>query len=174
MINLLEYIKQNYQTHFKDLSINEANAFDIDLFEKIKDNVSSNESSSKSPGISAFAQGRKKESSSSSPDYSLNFDELYIIAFPNFLDQYDKFVDLAVRRDVNQEKYQFQDINSNLNQSKEQNIQKSQDQGSSFEQEALAVSIESDDCLKTSAFTQGGNLYCKPLSFSQFYVKSEI
>lgn len=41
MLNLLEYIKQNYQSHFKDLIINDNNAFDVELFNKFKDNASS-------------------------------------------------------------------------------------------------------------------------------------
>lgn len=41
MLNLLEYIKQNYQSHFKDLQINGANAFDRQFFQKLEEDQNS-------------------------------------------------------------------------------------------------------------------------------------
>ena len=117
MLNLLEYIKQNYQSHFKDLKINEINAFDFEIFQQIKDNLttvsmtsgiksSKNLSGSLSP-FSSMRRGGKNTSpsahSSRSVENQVSFEELYVIAFPNFLDSYEKFVDKEVRQDVNRD-----------------------------------------------------------------------
>lgn len=67
-------------------------------------NYNSEKNKKKSPLI-----GKKKEYEQveDDNDYAINFSELYIIAFPNFLDGYDKFVEQAVREDFNEEKHLY-------------------------------------------------------------------